>query len=152
MFRSLRLAAFALTATFGLGLAAAHADVFDVKPHQAWSKVERGEAILIDVRTQSEWLQTGVPRTARLVTLSDPRGSAGFVEGVKKAVRGNNKQPVALICRTGSRSAKAAELLDEAGFKTVYNVTEGVVGNGRDTGWAARGLPMTSCGACTPQN
>lgn len=123
-----------------------------LKPHQAWSKMERGEMLLLDVRTQGEWMQTGVPKNARLVTLSDPRGSSGFVAGAKKAVRGDLRKPVGVICRTGNRSAKAAALLENAGFKTVYDVPEGVVGNARDTGWAWRGLPMVNCGDCTPEN
>lgn len=124
----------------------------DLKPHLAWSKMERGGMILLDVRTPAEWLQTGVPKNARRVTLSDPRGVAGFVSGAKKAVRGDLRKPVGVICRTGNRSAQAAALLEQAGFKTIYDVPEGVVGNGRDTGWAPRGLPMVSCGDCTAEN
>ncbi|MBN2751103.1 MAG: rhodanese-like domain-containing protein [Rhodospirillaceae bacterium] len=135
-----------------VALAGSTVVVESLKPHQAWSKMERKEAILIDVRTRPEWLQTGVPQNARQVTLSDPRGAAGFVAGVKKAVRGDMKTPVMLICRTGNRSAQAALLLVNAGFKTVYNVPEGVIGNGRDTGWAWRGLPMVGCGVCMAQN
>ncbi len=130
----------------------AQAEVTNLKPHQAWSKVERGEAVLVDVRTPAEWQQTGVPREAKRVTLNDPRGAAGFVAGVMKAVRGDNRVPVAVICRSGNRSARAAAILDKAGFKTVYNVTEGVVGKSAESGWAARGLPMVSCGACAAQN
>ncbi len=130
----------------------AQAEVTNLKPHQAWSKAERAEAVLIDIRTPDEWRQTGVPRGAKRVALNDPRGEAGFVGAVMKAVRGDNRTPVALICRTGSRSAKAAAILDRAGFKTVYNVTEGVVGSGGETGWAARGLPMVACGVCAAQN
>lgn len=124
----------------------------ELKPHLAWSKMERGGMILLDVRTPAEWLQTGVPKNARLVTLSDPRGTAGFVAGAKKAVRGDLRKPVGVICRTGNRSAVAVALLEKAGFKNVFDVPEGVVGNGRDTGWASRGLPMVSCGDCAAEN
>jgi rhodanese-related sulfurtransferase len=141
-----------LFAALGVARAEVAVPVQNLKPHQAWSKVERSEAVLIDVRTVDEWRQTGVPREAKRITLNDARGAAGFVAAVMKAVRGDNRTPVALICRSGNRSAKAAALLSQAGFKTVYNVTEGVVGNGRDTGWAARGLPMVSCGACAAEN
>jgi len=151
MFAGLRWLVFALVLCFGAPLAHAE-DVQSLKPHQAWSKMERGEMILLDVRTQAEWYQSGVPKSARLVTLADPRGAAGFVAGAKKAVRGDLKTPVGVICRTGNRSAVAAQLLVQAGFKTVYDVPEGVIGNARDTGWAVRGLPMVSCGDCVPQN
>lgn len=140
-------AAFALSSPLRAEVAL---DYQNLKPHQAWSKIKREGTILIDVRTPAEWRATGVPETARLITLA--AGKAAFVKGVAKAVRGDNRIPVAVICRTGTRSAQAAEILVQAGFKTVYNVQEGVVGNGSDTGWAMRGLPMVSCGACTPQN
>ena len=151
MLAGLRWFAFVLLVC--LGTPPAHAqDVQSLKPHQAWSKMERGEMILLDVRTQAEWYQSGVPKSARLVTLSDPRGAAGFVAGAKKAVRGNLKTPVGVICRTGNRSAVAVQLLAQAGFKTIYDVPEGVIGNGQSTGWAVRGLPMVSCGDCIPEN
>ncbi|WP_337998291.1 rhodanese-like domain-containing protein [Oleispirillum naphthae] len=153
--RGFLAALFALAAMVcfsGAALAASAVAVENLKPAEAWSKLQRGEAILIDVRTQGEWQQTGVPRAARRVTLSDPRGAAGFVAGVGKAVRGDLKTPVMLICRTGNRSAAAAKLLVAAGFRSVYNVTEGVIGNGSDTGWAWRGLPMAACGVCAAQN
>lgn len=134
-----------------LAAAAAHA-AEELKPHLAWSKMERGGMTLLDVRTPAEWLQTGVPKNARLVTLSDPRGAAGFVAGAKKAVRGDLRKPVGVICRTGNRSAQAVALLEKAGFKTVYDVPEGVVGNGSTTGWAPRGLPMVACGDCAAEN
>lgn len=151
MFAGLRWFAFALVFVFAAPPAHA-ADVQSLKPHQAWSKMERGEMVLLDVRTQAEWYQSGVPKSARLVTLSDPRGTAGFVAGAKKAVRGNLKTPVGVICRTGNRSAKAAQLLAQAGFKTIYDVPEGVIGDANTTGWAVRGLPMVSCGDCIPEN
>ncbi len=151
MFAGLRWFAFALLFVFVAPTAHA-ADVQSLKPHQAWSKMERGEMVLLDVRTQAEWYQSGVPKSAHLVTLSDPRGAAGFVAGAKKAVRGNLKTPVGVICRTGNRSAKAAQLLAQAGFKTVYDVPEGAIGDAKSTGWAVRGLPMVSCGDCIPEN
>jgi len=144
------LAAMAMVS--GAAFGASAVVVESLKPPQAWSKLERGSAILVDVRTPGEWRQTGVPRGAYLVTLSDPRGSAGFVQGVRKAVRGNLRTPVMVICRTGNRSAKAANLLVAAGFRSVINVTEGVIGNGSSTGWAWRGLPMVACGSCLAQN
>jgi len=126
--------------------------VQNIKPHEAWAKVARHQVILIDVRSPAEWRQSGVPETARLVTLNDPRGVKGFLNGVRKIARGNMSQPIAVICRTGNRSLKAATLLTQNGFKTVYNVTEGVAGIQKGTGWAARGLPMVNCHDCNAEN
>lgn len=37
--------------------------------------------------------------------------------------------PIVLICRSGSRSAKAAKILDAAGYKQVYTVVDGFEGD-----------------------
>jgi rhodanese-related sulfurtransferase len=96
---------------------------------------------LLDVRSSREWRQTGVPAGAKTVTIHDPAGLDGFVQAAKRAVDGDLDAPVALICRTGVRSTRAANALLRAGFKTVYNVREGVAGNAVDgPGWIARGL------------
>ncbi|HEB93268.1 MAG TPA: sulfurtransferase [Gammaproteobacteria bacterium] len=55
--------------------------------------------------------------------------------------------PIVLICRSGSRSAKAANLLFKAGYHNVYSVTDGFEGDkdkkGYRTvnGWKNAGLP-----------
>ena len=60
---------------------------------------------------------------------------------------------IILMCRSGSRSAKAANLLYQAGYKNVYSVVEGFEGDksklaenkGQRTvnGWKNAGLPWT---------
>jgi rhodanese-related sulfurtransferase len=58
--------------------------------------------------------------------------------------------PVFVICRSGGRSAAAAEKLAKAGFTNVWNLTEGFEGDlNRETGertlngWRNAGLPWT---------
>ena len=58
-------------------------------------------------------------------------------------------------CRSGGRSAMAANLLAQAGYKNVYNITDGIEGdtvndpqslfNGQRmvNGWKNSGLPWT---------
>ena len=46
------------------------------------------------------------------------------------------EKPVAIVCRTDKRSAKAALLLTEAGFADVHIVRGGM------TGWLDAGLPV----------
>ncbi len=120
-----------------------------VKPPEAWAMMQKGQVVLIDVRSPKEWRQTGVPKNAHLVTVHDARGTAGFVNGVRKVIRGDLRRPVALICRSGNRSAQGAAVLIQAGFKNVYNVSSGVMAS---KGWADRGLPMERCGACSAEN
>lgn len=59
-----------------------------------------------------------------------------FLDQILAAVDGDKTRPVALICRSGARSAKAQKMLVEAGYTSVLNVTGGTLE------WQKQGLPM----------
>lgn len=110
---------------------------------------------LVDVRTAGEWRQTGVVAGSRLITLFDEQGGADPVRWIKEMDRvAGPDAPVVIICRTGNRSGKAAQLLLQRDPKRkVYNVQEGI------TGWARAGQPVVSLqqnltqngGTCSPR-
>lgn len=98
----------------------------------------RGGALLVDVREPSEWAQTGMPMDAVGISVS----RSDFVAEVLKASGGDKSKPVAVFCRSGSRSVKAANALVEAGFTNVTNVGDGWIGReGVGAGWGASDLP-----------
>ena len=76
----------------------------------------------------------------------------GFVTQVDALMareRRGRGDPVFLICRSGNRSAEAADALAAAGYTNVWNLVEGFEGD-RDTsgkrtldGWRNAGLPWT---------
>jgi len=101
-------------------------------------EADRGGAVLIDVREPAEWAQTGMPRDS----VGIPVSQSDFVDQVLKAAGGDKSKPVAVICRSGARSVKAATALTDAGFTNVTNVGDGWIGReGVGAGWAASGLP-----------
>ena len=56
---------------------------------------------------------------------------------MKEATDGiGRKNQIFVICRSGRRSLKAAEMLESAGFESVYNVEGGMID------WEASGLPV----------
>lgn len=58
--------------------------------------------------------------------------NSGFLPAVEEqlARKGLNKDSkIVVMCRSGSRSAKAAKLLSEAGYKNVYSVVDGFEGD-----------------------
>ncbi|MEZ5998960.1 MAG: rhodanese-like domain-containing protein [Hyphomonas sp.] len=115
------------------------ADPEQIAADAAWTLIQRGELVLIDVRTPSEWAMTGLPRDAHVATLQD----VDFIAQARGAVLGDLDQPVAVICRSGARSGKAASELEQAGFTHVFDVTEGMSGNeSSGEGWIKRGLPV----------
>jgi rhodanese-related sulfurtransferase len=63
---------------------------------------------------------------------------------VLAASGGDKTKPVAVICRSGSRSVKAAERLAASGFTQITNVGDGMIGrDGVGKGWLSTDLPLT---------
>jgi rhodanese-related sulfurtransferase len=48
----------------------------------------------------------------------------------------NKDKPVYVICQTGRRSQNGAEILQKAGFKSIYNI------NGGTAAWVEAGFPI----------
>ena len=104
----------------------------------ALAAADRGEIVLVDIRTRGEWKQTGLAKPALAISMHE----AGFVRNLARALGGNRASPVALICATGGRSAHMQHILATAGFTNVIDVSEGMIGSGAGPGWLRRGLPI----------
>jgi len=106
------------------------------------------DVLFIDVRTRAEVDFLGMPTVADAnipYMLEGDWGqwdekkstfklapNSGFLPALEKqlAKKGLNKQSkIVLMCRSGSRSAKAANLLSQAGYKNVYSVVDGFEGD-----------------------
>jgi rhodanese-related sulfurtransferase len=144
-------------------------------PQQALEMVQRdGQKVLfLDVRTRAEAMYVGMPTVVDALTpyvehqeimadWDDKRGmyllepNIDFPHEVARrlAAKGLDKQsPIILICRSGDRSAKAADLLALHGHTRVYSIPEGFEGdmgktgtsNGRRAvnGWKNANLPWS---------
>lgn len=133
----LRAAAVALL-LFGASAAAAR----DVSAPQAYEQATADAATLLDIRTPKEWQETGVAVGARRIEWTMAGGPAAFEQAVLEALGGDRTRPVALICRTGNRSSRAAGFLRGRGFTNVLDVAEGMAGSAAGPGWLRRGLPV----------
>lgn len=102
-----------------------------IDPADANDRVRKKQLILVDVRTESEW-ESGIPKGAYTVTLGDPR----MVDTIYGFMKEDASAPVAVICRSGMRSGRAAKLLAGAGFTDVSNVRGGMMA------WTAANLPV----------
>ncbi len=89
--------------------------VIEMSPAEARPHVEAAYSQLIDVRTRDEYL-AGHASRARNIPLDE------LTENLDK-IRQND--PVYLICQTGSRSRKAAQILADAGFPQVITISGG---------------------------
>ena len=120
----------------------------DVPPRLAYEWWTRGDAVLIDVRTDAEREWVGfVPGAVPLAWKQWPgmAMNAQFDEQLRAAVPGGKK--ALLMCRSGVRSIAAAKRASELGIEA-YNILEGFEGDpdehgqrGRRGGWRFRGLP-----------
>ncbi len=104
----------------------------------ALAAADKGEIVLVDIRTRGEWKQTGLAKPALAISMHE----AGFVRNLAKALGGNRANPVALICAVGGRSAHMQRILATAGFTNVIDVSEGMIGSSAGPGWLKRGLPV----------
>lgn len=97
----------------------------DLDPGRAAELVERDGAVLLDVREPDEWAAGHAPGAHHvpLGRLSPAALPAG--------------RPVVAVCRSGNRSAKAADTLAAAGIP-VHNLAGGM------KAWAGAGLPVVT--------
>jgi len=119
-----------------------------ITPAEALAKAKAGEVLLIDIRTPAEWRQSGIPEYALPIDFRQEGGPAAFEQAVLDAVKGDRNRPIAVICAGGTRSAHAQQILEQAGFTQVQDVSEGVTGRNSETGWIHAGLPMVPCKDC----
>jgi rhodanese-related sulfurtransferase len=91
------------------------------------------EAWLLDVREEDEWTAGHVPGATHI-----PLGQLGARTAELPLDR-----DIYVICRTGMRSARAADALNGAGWQALN-----VAGGMRD--WAAAGRPMVTDHGTTP--
>jgi rhodanese-related sulfurtransferase len=86
--------------------------------------------LLVDVREPEEYAQGHAPG-ATLIPL-------GQLEQRLSELGSRKDRPIALICRSGSRSGKAQVLLEKAGFTKAVNVEGGM------NAWSQAGLPVVT--------
>ena len=130
------------------------------------------QAFLLDVRTRYEVMYVGTPTLtdANIPYVEHPDGAPWDDKAGRFRVELNSDfgpelarrlqaqglgkdSTVILICRSGDRSARAANLLTQLGYSAVYSVTDGFEGDAAPAGdkqgqrvvngWKNAGLPWT---------
>lgn len=130
----------------------------DVSALEAWETLrEEPRAQLVDVRTEIEWTRVGVPDLADVgrspvfvewQRFPDMAFNTRFLEEVLAGLAERDVRPdtpLLFLCRSGVRSAAAADVLAREGFGACFNVADGFEGGhgppGAAPGWKASGLP-----------
>ena len=129
----------------------------DVDSKSAWEMLAQdSKAVLIDVRTEPEWMFAGIPdlsplgRNATLISWQGFPSMTVDADFGRKigAVAPDRDTTLLFICRTGGRSRAAAETMAALGYRRCFNVSDGFEGpqdslrhRGHVAGWKAANLP-----------
>jgi len=106
-------------------VASLSASVVDAYPSQA---ILDNKTPIVDIRTPSEWKETGLLQGAIPIMFFDEKGgynAEAFINELNKKV--DTKKPFALICRTGSRTKMVANFLSQEFNYTVTNLQGGMM-------------------------
>lgn len=124
----------------------------EMLPQQASAFLaDHPDALFIDCRSAAEYLFVGHPPGAVHVAWAEWPGwtpNPDFVASVRALADDATDRPLVLMCRSGQRSAQAAQALEAAGFTDTINLMHGFEGDrdaqgqrGRQNGWRHDGLP-----------
>ena len=110
-----------------LGVLLASSALFaEVKHILPTPELVEGGIKVIDIRTEPEWVQTGIVKGSITLTFFDAQGNYDAVAFLKQLDRHVDKNTeFALICRTGNRTTTVSDFLDRQGYK-VINLKGGI--------------------------
>ena len=107
--------------------------------YEKW-KVEPDKVKIIDVRTPEKYIFVGHPTMAWKIPVATQsyewdaekeqfqmKTLPDFVDRIKQMI--GPDETFMAMCRSGGRSAIAVNMLAKAGFKHVYNITDGMEGD-----------------------
>ena len=95
-------------------------------------EAERGEVVVLDVRSDQERLEGSIPGSQHVMLGQIPRALGGL----------SKTQAMITVCGTGYRSSIAASLLAREGFNNVSSMDGGM------NAWTHRGMPLEFAGQC----
>ena len=102
--------------------------ITEISPAEARKQSDGGEAVLIDVREDSDW-DEGHAKGAKHL-------SRGVIELEIEDEIPDPKTPIICYCGGGSRSALVAESLQKMGYENVCSIAGGL------RAWKEEGLPI----------
>lgn len=81
---------------------------------------EDGNAVILDVRTEDEYNDGIIPNAINI----DIHKGQGFISELEALDKNKNYY---VYCRSGARSAKACEIMNELGFENANNLIGGIL-------------------------
>ena len=105
----------------------AFADVVDINNNQIL-ELSNTNIPIVDVRSKTEWDQTGVIPNSILLTFFDKDGNYDLNEWYEKLLLEIDEgEPIILMCRSGNRSRIIADMMDKEFDNVIYNAKRGIM-------------------------
>lgn len=112
---------------FGGGLLGRLSGIKQVGPQEAVMLFNHQDALVLDVREQSEWSDGHIAQAKHI--------PLGKLKDRLKELDKYKDRPIIAVCRSGNRSGHACGMLKKAGFENVHNLSGGM------QAWDQAGLP-----------
>jgi rhodanese-related sulfurtransferase len=97
----------------------------DIYPDKEF--LEETDMVIVDIRTEPEWYQTGIVEGSKCITFFDLNGNYDAEAFLREMDGlGGKEQEIGLICRTGSRTSQVAHFMHQQGYR-VKNLAGGVM-------------------------
>jgi molybdopterin/thiamine biosynthesis adenylyltransferase/rhodanese-related sulfurtransferase len=109
----------------------------EIEPFEASEEIERGDVVLVDTREPHEFQEARL-EGGKLV----PPGL--LLEEIESVAPDRGARTI-LYCRSGNRSAKAAEQMQALGYENVASMAGGILA------WQEQGLPVVAAEGMTPE-
>lgn len=97
-------------------------------------------ALIVDIRTEQEWSETGtIPQSATLQFFdANGRYDAKLWLAKLEKMRGMPDRPIVLVCRSGNRSEKLGNFLaQQIGLNNIHHLENGILP------WVQAGYPIS---------
>ena len=105
----------------------AFADVVDIN-NKKIIELSNTNIPIVDVRSKTEWDQTGVIPNSILLTFFDKEGNYDLNEWYEKLLLEIDEgEPIILMCRSGNRSRIIADMMDKEFDSVIYNAKRGIM-------------------------
>ncbi len=92
-------------------------------------KMQQNGVLLVDIRTKNEFETLRAKNSINIPIFKEKNRkrvfNKQFIQEIYSKLKSNVNKKVILICRSGSRTKLASNLLANQGFTNVYNVTYG---------------------------
>ncbi len=104
------------------------AGLIDLTPKDV-ERLQQEGVVIIDIRTEPEWKQTGIIKGSKLITFFDIYGRYNvekFMNEFSKYVPTKDTKFI-LVCRTGSRTKVVGDFLsNQLGYKNAMHLKGGI--------------------------